>query len=80
MKKEKLKESGPSVSELKPWPSYIQERLALWEKLKSKYDQELATKTSVPIKVTLPDGKQIDAASWKTTPYDVAKGIRLNFF
>lgn len=29
----------------------------------------------VPIKVTLPDGKSIDAIAWKTTPYDIAKGI-----
>lgn len=52
----------------------------MWEKLKAEYEQELASKPSVPIKVTLPDGKQIDAESWKTTPYDIAKGIRLILF
>ena len=25
-----------------------------------------------PIKVTLPDGKVLDAQSWRTTPYDIA--------
>jgi threonyl-tRNA synthetase len=32
----------------------------------------------VPIKVTLPDGKVIDAVAWKTTPMDIAKGISRN--
>ncbi len=29
-----------------------------------------------PIKVTLPDGNQIDGVAWKTTPYEVAASIR----
>uniref|UniRef100_A0A669CQ80 threonine--tRNA ligase n=1 Tax=Oreochromis niloticus TaxID=8128 RepID=A0A669CQ80_ORENI len=33
-------------------------------------------KDSKPIKVTLPDGKVVEAESWKTTPYKVACGIR----
>ena len=52
----------------------------MWEKLKAEYEQELASKPSAPIKVTLPDGKQVDAESWKTTPYDIAKGIRYFVF
>ncbi|KAF2904716.1 hypothetical protein ILUMI_01453 [Ignelater luminosus] len=64
-----------SVSELKPWPSYIQERLVLWDKLKSQYDAELSAKSQFPIKVTLPDGKEVEATAWKSTAYDVAKGI-----
>ncbi|MGH0181306.1 UNVERIFIED_CONTAM: hypothetical protein FKN15_006885 [Acipenser sinensis] len=36
---------------------------------------ERAEKESKPIIVTLPDGKQIDAESWKTTPYTLACGI-----
>ena len=31
-----------------------------------------AAQESQPIKVTLPDGKTVGGASWKTTPYDVA--------
>lgn len=65
-----------TISELKPWPSYIQERLVLWDKLKSQYEAELNVKTQFPIKVTLPDGKEVEATAWKTTAYDVAKGIR----
>ena len=30
---------------------------------------------SKPITVTLPDGKSVGGASWKTTPYDVASQI-----
>lgn len=30
---------------------------------------------SKPVKVTLPDGKELEAMSWKTTPYDIAAGI-----
>ncbi|XP_022920739.2 threonine--tRNA ligase 1, cytoplasmic isoform X1 [Onthophagus taurus] len=80
----KMKEKGKdkkgggdksSVTELKPWPSYIQERLVIWDKLKNQYDEELAKKDKNPIKVTLPDGKVVEAMSWSTTAYDVAKGI-----
>lgn len=35
----------------------------------------MAAKPKNPIKVTLPDGKQVDATSWESTAYDVAKGI-----
>lgn len=65
-----------SVSELKPWPSYIEERLNLWNKFKAQRDAELASKPETPIKVTLPDGKVVEAVAWKTTAYDIAKGIR----
>ncbi|KAG2466935.1 SYTC protein, partial [Polypterus senegalus] len=65
-------------SELNPWPKYIEDRLALYNKLKEENDLLLAEKSakeSKPIKVTLLDGKQIDAESWKTTPYKIACGI-----
>lgn len=77
MKKEKRKNAPPEndKKELNPWPSYIEERNAIWEKLKVQREAELAAKTRTPIKVILPDGEQVDATSWETTPYDVAKGI-----
>ncbi|XP_028270939.1 threonine--tRNA ligase 1, cytoplasmic [Parambassis ranga] len=65
-------------TELSPPPSYIDERLNLYTKLKAEHDAlmaERATKDSKPIKVTLPDGKVVEAESWKTTPYQVACGI-----
>lgn len=50
--------------------------MKLWNKLKEKYDNELANKVLEPITVTLPDGKTIEAKAWQSTPYEVAKGIR----
>ncbi|XP_010158119.1 PREDICTED: threonine--tRNA ligase, cytoplasmic-like, partial [Eurypyga helias] len=63
---------------LNPWPAFINERLEMYNKLKAEHDAllaERAAKDSKPIKVTLPDGKQVDAESWKTTPYEIACGI-----
>lgn len=51
----------------------------MYDKLKAEHDALLAERAandSKPIKVTLPDGKQVDAESWKTTPYQIACGIR----
>lgn len=65
--------------QLSPQPQYIEERLTLYTKLKAEHDAlmaERAAKDSKPIKVTLPDGKVVEAESWKTTPYKVACGIR----
>lgn len=65
-----------SVSELKPWPSFIHDRLNLWEKLKAEKDAEVAAKIETAVNVTLPDGKIVEGIAWKTSPYDVARGIR----
>ncbi|XP_058492874.1 threonine--tRNA ligase 1, cytoplasmic [Solea solea] len=65
-------------SELSPPPQYIDERMTLYTKLKAEHDAlvaERAASNSRPIKVTLPDGKVVEAESWKTTPYQVACGI-----
>lgn len=44
--------------------------------MKASYEADLASKESVLIKVTLPDGKELEGNSWRTTPYDIAKLIR----
>ncbi|XP_055774644.1 threonine--tRNA ligase 1, cytoplasmic [Salvelinus fontinalis] len=65
-------------TELSPPPGYMEERLSLYTKLKEEHDAlmaERAEKDSKAIKVTLPDGKVVEAESWKTTPYQVAAGI-----
>ncbi|XP_069562663.1 threonine--tRNA ligase 1, cytoplasmic [Brachyistius frenatus] len=65
-------------AELSSPPQYIDERLTLYAKLKAEHEAlmaERAAKDSRPIKVTLPDGKVVEAESWKTTPYQVACGI-----
>lgn len=65
--------------QLSPPPQYIDERLSLYTKLKAEHEAllaERAANSSRAIKVTLPDGKVVDGESWKTTPYQVACGIR----
>ncbi|XP_037385320.1 threonine--tRNA ligase 1, cytoplasmic [Talpa occidentalis] len=78
-KKNKKEGSGDGGrAELDPWPEYINTRLEMYNKLKAEHDSilaERAEKASKPIKITLPDGKQVDGASWKTTPYQIACGI-----
>lgn len=67
------------AAQLSPPPQYIDERLSLYAKLKAEHEAlmaERAAKNSRAIKVTLPDGKVVEAESWKTTPYQVACGIR----
>jgi threonyl-tRNA synthetase len=40
-----------------------------------KYKAELAAKEVKPIKVVLPDGKEMAGESWRTTPYQIAEKI-----
>lgn len=63
----------------RPWPGYIAERLSLYEELKKESDALLAKKAanSKSITVELPDGQNVAAKSWVTTPYQLASGIRL---
>lgn len=67
--------SHPALKELSPPPEFLAYRLQLWDKLKKEYDEFIAAQPNTPIKITLPDGKQVDGECWKTTPYEVAKGI-----
>ncbi|XP_073953511.1 threonine--tRNA ligase 1, cytoplasmic-like [Choristoneura fumiferana] len=73
--KKKKADDSSAVSEMNPWPEFIQKRITLWDKYKAQYDEELAKKPDVSVVVTLPDGKTVEAKAWRTTPYDVAKGI-----
>jgi threonyl-tRNA synthetase len=61
--------------ELTPPPDYIQSRNVLFDQLKAEYETALAGKEVTPIKVTLPDGKELGGESWRTTPYDIASQI-----
>jgi threonyl-tRNA synthetase len=40
-----------------------------------KYKKELAAKASVPIKISLPDGRVMSGESWRTTPLQIAEQI-----
>ncbi|XP_076356104.1 threonine--tRNA ligase, cytoplasmic-like [Tachypleus tridentatus] len=64
------------MTELNPWPSYIQDRIELWDKFHAKYKQQLAEKQLDTIKITLPNGEVRDGQAWCTTPYQIAQEIR----
>jgi len=57
--------------------AYIDKRLERWDELRASHNKWLDEQKagSVPIKVTLPDGKQLDGNSWITSPMDIAKGL-----
>ena len=68
----KMAEAASYPLEMEPPPSFLAERIALFDRLKAEQDAKLAAMTSDPIKVTLPDGRVMDGQSWKTTPHDIA--------
>lgn len=75
-KKSKGNKENSNVSvEMNPPPDFIESRQKMWDKLKKEYDDWIAAQIPVPIKITLPDGKVVEGESWRTTPYEVAKGI-----
>ncbi|XP_063001789.1 threonine--tRNA ligase, mitochondrial [Elgaria multicarinata webbii] len=59
-------------------PSYIDERLALYERLRSAAAERCAERTRKekrPIWISLPGSKQIEGEAWASTPYQVALQI-----
>ncbi|XP_032128099.1 threonine--tRNA ligase 2, cytoplasmic-like [Sapajus apella] len=79
MKKKKMKESEPG-SEVKPQPSFIKERLDLFEILKKDNQLLLAIygkkgDRSNVITVRVANGQTVEGEVWKTTPYQVAAEI-----
>ncbi|CAH0048005.1 unnamed protein product [Clonostachys solani] len=66
------KKAGLELPEL---PEYIQHRLDLFDKIKAKYDAEIAAKPRDEITIQLPNGKEEKGVAWETTPASIAKGI-----
>ncbi|XP_012564686.2 threonine--tRNA ligase 1, cytoplasmic isoform X2 [Hydra vulgaris] len=64
-----------SPLELDPPPSFIADRIKMFDKLKIAYDEEIKAKEKSPIKIVLLDGKEIDGLAWQSTPYHIAQGI-----
>jgi threonyl-tRNA synthetase len=58
-----------------PTYQFLQDRIALWDKLKAEADAAIAAKVPSPIQITLPDGKIVEGNSWRTSPFDIASGI-----
>jgi threonyl-tRNA synthetase len=63
-------------------PSWLKQRVAVYDKVKERRNAELATKHPVDITVTMPDGTVIEKdkegnplKAWISTPYDVAVTI-----
>ena len=77
VKKEKGGDGGADAGplELKPQPQFLANRLQLFDKLKVKFDAEIAAKPREPITITLADGSIKQGTSWETTPAEIAKGI-----
>lgn len=73
---------GDSFVERTKDPEWLKTRTSVYESVKERRAAEWAKKTPVPIKVTMPDGKVLEAdkdgkpfQSYETTPYDVAATI-----
>jgi threonyl-tRNA synthetase len=62
--------------QLNPPPDYIAQRIKIWEELKLKYKDYVASQPRVDITITLPDGKTLPGKAWQTTPNEIATGIR----
>lgn len=56
-------------------PKYAEPRLKVWNTLKIKYHDDIASKLQTIIKVSLPNGKTVEGTSWKSTPYEMAKTV-----
>lgn len=61
--------------ELRPAPSFLEQRLSLFDKLWAEQQESLAQKPRVEINITLPDGKVHVGKSWETTPLEIVRGI-----
>jgi threonyl-tRNA synthetase len=82
VKKEKGGDGGADAGplEMNPQPQFLADRLELFNKLKAKYDAEIAAKPREPIQITLGDGSVKVGTSWETTPAEIAKGISNSLF
>lgn len=78
-KKASAKSNKDSVSayplEHSPAPEYLGHRIRMFDELKIKYDAFVASQERRAIKITLPDGRQMDGTAWETTPLMIAKSI-----
>ncbi|KAG7664965.1 THS1 [[Candida] subhashii] len=79
-KKDK-KAAAPSKNPLflDPQPTFIDDRVKLFEELKAKYDEEIAKKERKPIKITLKDGSIKEGIAYETSPMDIATSIGKSF-
>ncbi|XP_048337632.1 threonine--tRNA ligase 1, cytoplasmic-like [Sphaerodactylus townsendi] len=77
-KKEKKTENEVANGFRNEEPSYIPDRLKLYEALKKEHEalfSSRAASQSRPIRITLADGKKVDGESWRTTPHQIGQAI-----
>lgn len=79
-KKEKKSKAGADAAsagpvEMNPPPDFLKTRLDLFDRLKKKYDDDIAKRPREQITITLPDGSIKVGTSWETTPGEIAKGV-----
>ncbi|EGW31902.1 uncharacterized protein SPAPADRAFT_61003 [Spathaspora passalidarum NRRL Y-27907] len=79
--KKKEKKAAPSKNPLllDPQPAFIDSRIKLFDELKAKYDEEIASKPKVAIQITLKDGTIKEGVSYETSPLDIANSIGKSF-
>ena len=56
-------------------PSFLADRAAVYDEVIAEQRARIARKPRQPIRITLPDGKEIEGTSWETTPLAIAEGI-----
>uniref|UniRef100_A0A7S2SGE3 Probable threonine--tRNA ligase, cytoplasmic n=1 Tax=Rhizochromulina marina TaxID=1034831 RepID=A0A7S2SGE3_9STRA len=56
-------------------PEFLKERVAIFDAIKARREEEMSSVRQEAIVVTLPDGKTVDGLAWKTSPMDIALGI-----
>ncbi|KAK9479594.1 hypothetical protein V1514DRAFT_327644 [Lipomyces japonicus] len=74
-KKEAAGAGGGVPLEITPAPEFIPHRIQLFEELKKRYDDEIASKPRFEITVTLKDGSNKTGISWETTPFSIVRQI-----
>ncbi|KAF3763622.1 threonyl-tRNA synthetase [Cryphonectria parasitica EP155] len=74
----KAEDAGPL--EMQPPPSFLQDRLDLFDRLKARQDEEIAKKPREPIQITMPDGAVKEGTSWETTPGEIALAISKSLY
>jgi len=81
-KKDKKAKPAPAsiADELDPPPAFLEDRIALFDKLKAEYDAEVAKKPRENINIALDNNRVEFGKSWETTPADIARSISKSLF
>ena len=73
-KKNAGKAGKPSLY-MEPQPEFIEDRIAMFERLQKEYNDKVASEPRHKLNVILKDGAVKEATAWETTPMDIARDI-----